>query len=56
MINNSSIKLEKDSLKPNSFYITFKYISLIDFDLSVYLNAKFESNRNDLALDKEKKK
>ena len=57
MINNGSIKLEKDSLKPNIFYITFKYISLIDFELNVYLNAKFDSNRNDISsLDKEKRK
>lgn len=57
MINNSSIKLEKDSIQSNNFYITFKYIALADFNLNVYINAKFiKSNdeKNSIEIDKKK--
>lgn len=57
MINNSSIKFEKDSIQPDNFYITFKYIALFDFNLNVYLNAKFIKSRNSTnELEIEKKK
>ncbi len=57
MINNSSIKLEKDSIQSNNFYITFKYIALADFNLNVYINAKFiKSNDEKNSIEIEKKK
>jgi len=57
MIINSSIKFEKDSIQPDNFYITFKYIALFDFNLNVYLNAKFIKSRNSTnELEIEKKK
>ena len=49
MINNSSIKLEKDALNPKIFYITFKYISLINFELNIYLNANFVTNSKEIS-------
>lgn len=50
IINKTSIKLEKDATKANVFYITFKYISLIEFELNVYLNASF-ADKSDSQID-----
>ena len=38
MVIKSSIKLEKDAMKPNIYYINFKYISLLNFDMTILLN------------------
>ena len=44
MIYTSSIKLEKDSLDSNIYYIQFKYTSLISFSVNIYLNAAINTN------------
>lgn len=39
MIKRTEIKLEKDSVNKNIYFISFKYTSLFKFDVNLYFNA-----------------
>jgi len=39
LLKRNTLKLERDAIQQNIFYIQFEYDSLLDFNVNVYFNA-----------------
>lgn len=39
LLKRNTIKLEKDAMKQNIYYIGFNYTSLVNFNVNIYFNA-----------------
>lgn len=48
LLKKESLKIERDSVERNFYYITFKYDSLIDFSVNIILYGKSVKNKDTL--------
>lgn len=55
LLKRNTLQLDRDSSNRNIYYFQFNYDAVVDFDLNIYFNTKFDSNVGVIANGKNNK-